>query len=415
MDSDFADSQLSSVAGAIADPARARMLCLLLDGRARTATELAAAAEIGASTASSHFQRLRDQGLVEQAAQGKHRYYRLANGEVARALEALLVVAGAERTPFKPSTPSALREARTCYDHMAGTLAVRMHDAMLTRQWLAADGKDYALTPLGEASLAQIGVDAAEARRRRRRFACLPGLERAPSAPGRRAGRGLAGRADRTRLGQPRPGFTRGAPHAQGRAPVSGVLRRCRRAGRRGQLGHRVPSGRGLAQTSTFGPRMRPFYGRGLAAPMIFPFFNLLQEFAVPTLALPAIRLALGLVTELRIDVNHTPDEVESELDAIRNRMSRSSDRLYGLPEVRTDIPGLVLRHREADGEYYVYVVDLRRDRVAGYTVFNRLIEVGRRADPYLRAPHSKYAAPYQRMGLATAVYRWGWTRDCAS
>lgn len=141
---------------------------------------------------------------------------------------------------------------------------------------------------------------------------------------------------------------------------------------------------------------------------MIFPFFNLLQEFAVPTLALPAIRLALGLVTELRIDVNHTPDEVGSELDAIRNRMSRPSDRLYGLPEVRTDIPGLVLRHREADGEYYVYVVDLRRDRVAGYTVFNRLIEVGRRADPYLRAPHSKYAAPYQRMGLATAVYRWG-------
>ena len=186
MDSDFADSQLSSVAGAIADPARARMLCLLLDGRARTATELAAAAEIGASTASSHFQRLRDQGLVEQAAQGKHRYYRLANGEVARALEALLVVAGAERTPFKPSTPSALREARTCYDHMAGTLAVRMHDAMLTRQWLAADDKDYALTPLGEASLAQIGVDAAEARRRRRRFACpcLDWSERRPHLGG---------------------------------------------------------------------------------------------------------------------------------------------------------------------------------------------------------------------------------------
>ena len=115
-------------------------------GRSRAhATELAAAAEIGASTASSHFQRLRDQGLVEQAAQGKHRYYRLANGEVARALEALLVVAGAERTPFKPSTPSALRE-RAPADHMAGTLAVRMHDAMLTRQWLAADGKDYALT-----------------------------------------------------------------------------------------------------------------------------------------------------------------------------------------------------------------------------------------------------------------------------
>ena len=172
MESEFADINLSAVDGAIADPARARMLCVLLDGRARTATELAAAAEIGASTASSHFQRLREQGLVEQAAQGKHRYYRLANAEVARALEALLVVAGAERTPFKPNTPSALREARTCYDHMAGTLAVRIHDAMLARQWLAADGRDYALTPLGEASLAQVGVDVAQARQRRRRFAC---------------------------------------------------------------------------------------------------------------------------------------------------------------------------------------------------------------------------------------------------
>ena len=172
MESEFADINLSAVAGAIADPARARMLCVLLDGRARTATELAAAAEIGASTASSHFQRLREQGLVEQAAQGKHRYYRLANAEVARALEALLVVAGAERTPFKPNTPSALREARTCYDHMAGTLAGRIHDAMLARQWLAADGRDYALTPLGEASLAQVGVDVARARQRRRRFAC---------------------------------------------------------------------------------------------------------------------------------------------------------------------------------------------------------------------------------------------------
>ena len=172
MESKFADINLSSVAAAIADPARARMLCLLLDGRARTATELAAAADIGASTASSHFQRLREQGLVDMAVQGKHRYYRLANGEVGHALEALLVVAGTERAPFKPSTPSALREARTCYDHMAGTLAVRIHDAMVARRWLAEDGRDYVLTSLGEASLAQLGVDAAAARQRRRRFAC---------------------------------------------------------------------------------------------------------------------------------------------------------------------------------------------------------------------------------------------------
>jgi len=128
----------------------------------------------------------------------------------------------------------------------------------------------------------------------------------------------------------------------------------------------------------------------------------------LPTLALHALRHAMNIVTELRIDVNHSPREVDNELDAIHNRMNRPLDRLHALPEVKTDIPGIVLRYREADGEYYVYVVDLQRDRVAGYTVFNRLIEVGRRADPYVRAPHSKYAEPYQGMGLATAVYRWG-------
>lgn len=127
----------------------------------------------------------------------------------------------------------------------------------------------------------------------------------------------------------------------------------------------------------------------------------------MPTLALHAFRHIMSIVTELRIDVNHSPEEVDKELDAIHNRMNRPMDRLHGLPEVKTDIPGIVLRYREADGEYYVYVVDVRRGRLAGYTVFNRLIEVGRRADPYVRAPHSKYAAPYQGMGLATAVYRW--------
>ena len=144
---------------------RARACCACFWTVARAPPpKLAAAAEIGASTASSHFQRLRDQGLVEQAAQGKHRYYRLANGEVARALEALLVVAGAERTPFKPSTPSALREARTCYvshgRHPGGAHARRDADAPVA----GGRRQDYALTPLGEASLAQIGVDAAEAR-----------------------------------------------------------------------------------------------------------------------------------------------------------------------------------------------------------------------------------------------------------
>ncbi len=76
MDVEAADLSLAAVAGAIADPSRSIMLCALLDGRARTATELAALADIASSTASGHFARLREQGLVQMHAQGRHRYYR---------------------------------------------------------------------------------------------------------------------------------------------------------------------------------------------------------------------------------------------------------------------------------------------------------------------------------------------------
>ncbi len=102
MDVEAADLSLAAVAGAIADPARSRMLCSLLDGHARTATELAAVADIGASTASGHFLRLREQGLVEMLVQGRHRYYRLANARVAQALEALLSITDRNVTPFSP-------------------------------------------------------------------------------------------------------------------------------------------------------------------------------------------------------------------------------------------------------------------------------------------------------------------------
>ncbi|WP_080362705.1 ArsR/SmtB family transcription factor, partial [Bordetella pertussis] len=169
MDADHADARLAAVAAAIADPARARMLCSLLDGCARTATELAALADIGASSASAHFAHLRAQGLVELAVQGKHRYYQLADADVAQALEALLVVAGVPRVPFKPATPGPLCHARTCYDHMAGTVAVRLHDAMLAQRWLQPDGRDYRVTPAGAAALTSLGLDLGAIGRQRRR------------------------------------------------------------------------------------------------------------------------------------------------------------------------------------------------------------------------------------------------------
>ena len=164
-----AEVSLAQVAALMAEPVRARMLCCLLDGHARTATELAAVGEIGASTASAHLSKLLARGLLECLAQGKHRYYRLANAEVARALEALLVVAGVPRQPFKPSTPAGLREARRCYDHLAGSWGVRLHDHAQARGWLAAD---YGLSAAGERALQALGVDVVAPAQRRRRLAC---------------------------------------------------------------------------------------------------------------------------------------------------------------------------------------------------------------------------------------------------
>ncbi len=172
MSNDFADTRLAGVAGAIAEPARARMLCCLMDGHARTNTELAVVAEVSPSTASVHLAKLKEQQLVHVLAQGKHRYYSLAGAEVAAALEALMLVAGLPRTPFVPSTPDRLRNARTCYDHMAGTVAVGMHDFMVRNDWLRPDESGYLVSIDGAAALAQLGVDPDQVRKSRRRFAC---------------------------------------------------------------------------------------------------------------------------------------------------------------------------------------------------------------------------------------------------
>jgi hypothetical protein len=115
---------------------------------------------------------------------------------------------------------------------------------------------------------------------------------------------------------------------------------------------------------------------------------------------------ASGLL-ELRIDVQLPPSEVEKELDAINRRLHRPGDALYDLPTLDITFPGLRFRYRVADGEHYIYVEDVKRGCLAGYTIFNRLIELNRRQDKHLRATHSKYAAPYQRRGIATAIYRW--------
>lgn len=180
----FDETAVSRIAAAIGEPARARMLYGLLDDRARTATELALIAGVSPSTASVHLNRLRAERLVRVRVQGKHRYYSLEGPDVSGVLESLNVLAGASRAKFVPSTPSRLRGARRCYDHLAGTLGVQLYDRFSALGFLApasADGSDGCdLTAAGVAAFEALGVDvvAARAARRRFAFACLDWSER---------------------------------------------------------------------------------------------------------------------------------------------------------------------------------------------------------------------------------------------
>jgi len=184
---DDADAGVSRIAAAIGERGRARILYCLMDGRARTSTELAAVAEVSPSTASAHVNRLKAERLVKVVVQGKHRYHTLDGPRVARALEALSVLAGGARAAFVPSTPSELRAARTCYDHIAGSLGVLFLDRMKALKWLAEGrASGYDLTPLGESGCDALGIDVAAIRTRRRRFAyaCLDWSERRPHLAG---------------------------------------------------------------------------------------------------------------------------------------------------------------------------------------------------------------------------------------
>jgi DNA-binding transcriptional ArsR family regulator len=183
------DVAVSQVASAIGEPARARILLCLMDGHARTSTELAVVAEVSPSTTSVHLNRLRSEHLITVQHQGKHHLYRLAGPDVASALEGLSVLAGGFRD--RPTrTPIRLRAARTCYDHLAGTLGVSLHDRFVALGWIAAartnSGSTYDLTAHGTKAFEALGIDLEETRKLRRRFAsaCLDWSERRPHIGG---------------------------------------------------------------------------------------------------------------------------------------------------------------------------------------------------------------------------------------
>jgi len=159
------------------------MLAYLLGNEYATAGEIARAAGVSPQTASTHLLRMLDADLVTARAQGRHRYFRLAGDEVARALEALSVVA--ERHAINDELWSrqsyrALREGRTCYGHLAGRLGVALHDALLSRQCVVFRPSAWQMTGTGRELLASIGFDCdrLSAHRRGVVFPCLDWSER---------------------------------------------------------------------------------------------------------------------------------------------------------------------------------------------------------------------------------------------
>ena len=171
------------VASLVGDPARAHMLTALMDGRALTASELAQEAGITPQTASSHLSKLEAGGLIEPEKQGRHRYYRLSDPDVAGVLEGLAGLAaraGHMRVRTGPKDP-ALRRARICYDHLAGDLGVQMLDSMKAQKLVRQKKQDIELTAEGARFLErnlQISPDMLAHPRRPVCKACLDWSER---------------------------------------------------------------------------------------------------------------------------------------------------------------------------------------------------------------------------------------------
>ena len=176
-----------AVAALLGDPARARMIAALMDGRARTAKELAYGAGITPQTASSHLAKLLGGRLLTEERQSRHRYFRLATPSVGHAVEALMAVSSTETRAASTEGPvDGLRLARRCYDHLAGRLGVRVTDAMIRRRLLRSTERDFVLTRSGAELLERWGIDLGRTRRERRAFArqCLDWSERRPHLAG---------------------------------------------------------------------------------------------------------------------------------------------------------------------------------------------------------------------------------------
>jgi DNA-binding transcriptional ArsR family regulator len=175
-------SSMAAAATLIGDYARAKMLTALMAGRALTATELAGAAGITKQTGSTHLRKLLDARFVTMEAHGRHRYFRIADEEVAQLLEEFMTFSARSASALHASGPKdpALRKARVCYDHLAGELGVLLYSSLMQRHAFDFNGASVALSAAGEQVISGFGIDASAMRSQKRALCrvCMDWSER---------------------------------------------------------------------------------------------------------------------------------------------------------------------------------------------------------------------------------------------
>ena len=180
---------IATVAELMGDPGRSSILLTLIDGSSRPAGELAILAGLSAQSASGHLSKLVDGGLLTVQGIGRHRYYKLASADIAHALESLGAIATVPARKHAPQSPEklALYTARTCYDHLAGRIAVELAKVLMDAGTLTLSGdKEYILGKKGATLFVGLGIDVAELSTTRRCFArqCIDWTERKPHLAG---------------------------------------------------------------------------------------------------------------------------------------------------------------------------------------------------------------------------------------
>jgi DNA-binding transcriptional ArsR family regulator len=176
------EREFTHIAQLLGDKARSLILWALLDGKAYTATELAAIANISRQSASNHLSKLTDSQMLIVEKQGRHRYFRLANNEIAEIIESIASLIPENQIKPKNILPNSntLFYARTCYDHLAGKLAIKITDSLIRQGILIATNKEFLLTQKGDKWFKQLGIDIDKLKLKKRTFArkCLDWTER---------------------------------------------------------------------------------------------------------------------------------------------------------------------------------------------------------------------------------------------